>query len=304
MTPRVLMHNTEVIEDPANLDTLTQRYTEEATRFIRESKGKPFFLYFPQTFPHIPVGVSTRFRGVSGQGMYGDVVTELDWSVGEVLRTLKITGVDENTIVMFSSDNGPWYQGSPGRLRGRKDSTFEGGVREPFIARWPGKIPAARVSNAVASLMDVFPTITKLCGGPALSKPLDGIDIWLLLTCQRDSIERPPLLYFNLWNLQCARWQNWKLHIARYNTAPYVPLPPGGVHNYVLALPELYDLATDADESYDVAAQHPDIVQKIEAQIDQMIPTFPEQVQQAYAEAKAQTVDPTTPAGAWPRIVK
>ncbi|HZS55433.1 MAG TPA: sulfatase [Bryobacteraceae bacterium] len=304
MTPRVLMHNTDVIEEPANLNTLTQRYTERATRFIRESGTKPFFLYFPQTFPHIPLGVSTRFRGASGHGMYGDVVMELDWSVGEMLRTLKEAGVDKNTILMFSSDNGPWYQGSPGRLRGRKDSTFEGGVREPFIARWPEKIPAGRVSNAVASLMDVFPTITKLCHGQLPSKPLDGIDIWPLLTCQRDSIERPPLLYFNLWNLQCARWMNWKLHVARYNTAPYVPPPVGGVHNYVLPHPELYDLATDPDESYDVAAQHPDVVQKIQAKIDQMMPTFPQQVQQAFAEAKAQKVNPATPAGSWPHAVR
>jgi arylsulfatase len=304
MTPRVLMHNTEVIEDPANLDTLTERYTEQATRFIRNAKGSPFFLYFPHTFPHIPLGASSRFRGKSSEGLYGDVVEEIHWSVGEVLRTVKETSVEKNTIVMFSSDNGPWYQGSPGKLRGRKNSTFEGGIREPFIARWPGRIPAGRVSAALASMMDVFPTVTRLCHGQMPTKPLDGIDIWPLLTCQQDSIQRAPLLYFNLWNLQCARWMNWKLHVARYNTAPYVPAPPGGVHNFVLPRPELYDLATDPDESYDVAPEHPEIVQKILAQINEMIKTFPQPVQQAYAEAKERKVNPATPAGAWPRPVQ
>ena len=153
------------MEDPAKLDTLTARYTETATQFVRASKGSPFFLYMPHTFPHIPLAASARFRGKSPQGLYGDVVEELDWSVGEVLRTLKEEGREKDTLVMFSSDNGPWYQGSPGRLRGRKGSTYEGGVREPFLARWPGKIPRGKTTPALASLMDVFPTVTKLCGG-------------------------------------------------------------------------------------------------------------------------------------------
>ena len=304
MTPRVLMHNTDVIEDPANLDTLTERYTERATRFIRDSKQSPFFLYLPHTFPHIPLGASTRFRGKSAEGLYGDVVEEIDWSVGEILRTLKESGVDRNTLVMFSSDNGPWYQGSPGKLRGRKNSTYEGGVREPFIVRWPGKIQGGRVSTALASMMDVFPTITRLCKGHLPDKPLDGIDMWPLLTGQQYSISRPPLLYFNGWNLQCARWMNWKLHVARYNTAPYVPAPPGGVQNFVLPRPELYDLATDPDESYDVAPSHPEIVEKMQVQIDGLIKTFPEQVQKAWAEAKNRKANPKTPAGAWPRAMR
>jgi arylsulfatase len=301
MSPRVLMHNTDVIENPAQLNTLTARYTQAATKFIRGSIGSPFFLYFPHTYPHIPLGVSYRFRGKSGEGLYGDVVEEIDWSVGEVLRALKETGQDSNTLVMFSSDNGPWYQGSPGKLRGRKDSTFEGGVREPFVARWPGKTPAGHVVNALASMMDVFPTVTKLANGQLPGKPLDGIDIWPLLTLERASITRQPLLYFNQWNLQCARWMNWKLHVARYNTAPYVPAPPGGVRNFILGKPELYDLDTDPDESYDVAAERPDIVKQIQDQIEAMIPTFPQEVQQAYAEAKARRTDPDLPAGAWPK---
>lgn len=301
MNPRVLIHNTEVVENPAKLETLTQRYTAFATDFIHRSKNGPFFLYFPHTFPHIPLAASPRFRGKSSEGLYGDVVEEIDWSVGEVVRAIREAGIEKNTLIMFSSDNGPWYQGSPGKLRGRKNSTFEGGVREPFIARWPGKIPAGRVSNGLASMMDVFPTIVKLCDAKLPEKPLAGIDIWPMLAGKVASIERPPLLYFNLWNLQCARWMNWKLHVARYNTAPYVPAPRGGVQNYILPHPELYDLSTDPDESYDVAVEHPDIVAKITDKVAELIKGFPEPVQRAYAEAKQRKVNPATPAGAWAR---
>jgi len=304
MNPRVLMHNTEVIEETANLETLTGRYTGEAGRFIAESKGSPFFLYMPHTFPHIPLAASQRFRGKSKEGLYGDVVQEIDWSVGEVLQSLKRNGLDGNTLVMFSSDNGPWYQGSPGKLRGRKNTTYEGGVREPFIARWTRRIPPGRVSNALASMMDVFPTVTRLCGGAMPSKPLDGIDIWPLLHGDRRSIDRQPLLYFDNWDLQCARWMDWKLHIARHNTAAYTPAPPGGRRSYLLPKPELYNLASDPDESYDVAPGHPDVVEQIQAKIGAMIKDFPEQVLQAYAEAKARAADPNTPTGAYPQPVK
>lgn len=301
MTPRVLLKDTQIVEEPAKLDSLTARYTEAATQFVRASKGSPFFLYMPHTFPHIPLAASTRFRGKSPQGLYGDVVEELDWSVGEVLRTLKEEGREKDTLVMFSSDNGPWYQGSPGRLRGRKGSTYEGGIREPFLARWPGKIPRGKVTPALASLMDVFPTVTKLCGGKLPAAPLDGIDMWPLLAGGQESVDRPPLLYFNDWNLQCARWKNWKLHVARHNTAAYSPAPPGGIHNFELARPELYDLDNDADESYDVAAERPEIVLKIQAQIGQAITTFPAPVQKAYADSKARRSSPDMPAGSWPR---
>jgi arylsulfatase A len=301
MNPRVLMRNTEVIEETAALDTLTQRYTEEARKFIEASKGGPFFLYMPHTFPHIPLAASERFRGKSPEGLYGDVVEEVDWSVGEVLATLKRNGLDRNTLVMFSSDNGPWYQGSPGKLRGRKNTTYEGGVREPFIARWSGTIPAARTSNALASMMDVFPTVTRLCGGTLPAKPLDGIDIWPLLHGDKDSIERAPLLYFDNWDLQCARWMNWKLHLARHNTAAYSPAPPGGRHSFLLPKPELYNLASDPDESYDVAAENPQVIAQMREKIDAMLTTFPEAVQKAWAETKARPTDPTTPTGAYPK---
>jgi len=304
MNPRVLMHNTEVIEDPAPLDTLTTRYTEQAVQFIGKNKSSPFFLYMPHTYPHIPLGASERFRGKSSEGPYGDAVEELDWSVGLVREALRRNGLERNTLVMFTSDNGPWYQGSPGKLRGRKNTTYEGGVREPFIAVWPGKIPKGRVSNGLASMLDIFPTVSRLCGAALPSKTLVGIDIWPLLTGQKESIDREVLLYFDDWNLQCARWMNWKLHIARHNTAAYAPPPPEGRLNYTLAKPELYNLANDPDESYDVAAENPAVVQEILRRVNLLLPTFPEPVQKAWEESQARKSAPIVPAGAYPRPIQ
>lgn len=301
MNPTVLMHNTDVVEQTVDLSTLTQRYTEQARKFINESKGVPFFLYLPHTFPHIPLAASERFRGKSSEGLYGDVVEEIDWSLGELMRALKQNGLEQDTLVMCSSDNGPWYQGSPGKLRGRKDTTYEGGVREPFITRWSGQIPPGRVCDGLASMMDVFPTVARLCRAALPSKPLDGIDIWPLIHGDLQSIERAPLLYFDKWDLQCARWMNWKLHIARHNTAPYTPAPSGGRFSFLLPKPELYNLANDADESYDVAPQNPQIVAQIEARIAEMIKGFPEPVRQAYAEAQARKANPDTPTGSYPQ---
>jgi arylsulfatase len=186
-------------------------------------------------------------------------------------------------------------------LRGRKNTTYEGGVREPFIARWPGRIPKGRVCEGLASMMDVFPTVAKLCDAPLPAKPLDGIDIWPLLSGQRNSIDREVLLYFDNWDLQCARWMNWKLHIARHNTAAYTPAPPGGRHSFVLPRPELYDLAHDSDESYDVAAENPRIVAQMMTRIEALLKTFPEPVQKAWEESHNRPVNPNLPAGAYPQ---
>lgn len=301
MTPRPLLRNTEVVEEPARLDTLTPRYTEEALRFIEAARGEPFFLYFAHTYPHIPLAASARFRGKSPFGLYGDVIEELDWSVGEVLAALKHFGLDRDTLVLFSSDNGPWYQGSPGGLRGRKGTTWEGGQRVPFIARWPGRIPAGRVCHGMASVLDVVPTVARLSDAPSPPHPLDGVDIWPLLSGAKPEIEREALLYFDNVHLQCARWGRWKLHVARYNTLPYTPAPAGGRVNLPLPEPELYDLINDPDESYNVAPEHPDVVVEIRRRIERLVAGFPEEIRRDWEETKARRVAPT-PAGHVPRL--
>ena len=287
MEPPVLLRDTEVVEPRATLETLTPRYTEEALKFIERSKDSPFFLYFPHTFPHIPLAASPRFRGKSPLGLYGDVVEELDWSAGEVLAALRKHGVEDNTLVLFASDNGPWYQGSPGRLRGRKGSTWEGGVRVPFLARWPGRVPAGKTISGVGSAMDMVPTLARLCGAELPAAPLDGIDIWPMLSGKTGEVEREVLLHFDDVHVQCARWKQWKLHVARYNTARYYPAPSGGVINLPLASPELYNLETDPDESFDVAPENPQVVKEILARLERVMATLPEPIRLAYAETKA-----------------
>jgi arylsulfatase A len=300
MDPPVLMKDTRVIENPVRQETLTQRYTEEALKFLDRARSDPFFLYFPHTFPHIPLHASARFRGKSPLGLYADVVEELDWSVGEVVGALKRHGLEENTLVLFSSDNGPWYQGSPGRLRGRKGFTWEGGVRVPFLAKWPGRIPTGRTVHGVASTLDMVPTVTKLCGAAPAARPADGIDIWPLLSGARTEIEREALLYFDNIYLQCARWKHWKMHIARYNTVRYSPAPPGGLVNLPLPAPELYDLANDPDESYDVAPENPAVVKEILSRIERLMSGFPEPIRQAYVETRSRPTS-WSATGALPR---
>lgn len=300
MTPRVLMRDTQVLEQQTALETLTARYTESATGFIDSAKGGPFFLYMPHTYPHIPLGASAKFRGKSPHGIYGDVLAELDWSVGEVLAALKRNKVDNNTLVLFSSDNGPWFQGSSGNLRGRKGMTWEGGVRVPLIARMPGKIPKGRVVDGIGSTMDILPTVAKLAGAPLPSKPLDGIDIWPMLSGQAKSMDREILLSFDAWNLQCARWKQWKLHVARYNNVTYSPAPQGGRVNHWLVEPELYNLASDPDESYDVAAENPEVVRAMLAKMESLVAGFPEPVQKAWRETKERGAA-KVPAGSLPR---
>jgi arylsulfatase len=200
---------------------------------------------------------------------------------------------------MFSSDNGPWYQGSPGTLRGRKGETYEGGMREPFIARMPGAIPAGRVVNSVASTMDILPTVARLAQAPLPSNPLDGIDIWPLLTGDTDAIDRNLFLYFNGWNVQCARSGKWKLHLSRYNAAVWSPDPGCGRLNLPLTNPELYDLEADPEESYDVSRNNPQIVADIRARVEEAIPTFPGDVQDAWRNTMSMQVQ-GTPTGALP----
>jgi arylsulfatase len=294
------MRDAEVIEQQATLETLTPRYTEQAVRFIEQSKGSPFFLYMPHTYPHIPLAASPRFRGKSKFGLYGDVIEELDWSVGQVLAALKRTGAEQNTLVMFSSDNGPWYQGSPGHLRGRKGTTYEGGQRVPFLARLPGRIPRGKVCHGIGSVMDILPTVAKLCGAPLPERPLDGIDIWPMLSGAKPELEREVLLYFDNVHLQCARLGKWKLHVARHNSAAYSPAPAGGRMNLPLREPELYDLMADPQESYDAAPENPRVAAEIKERIERVMAGMPAEIQKAWRDAQGMKVN-NHPVGQHPR---
>jgi arylsulfatase A len=290
MWPRPLMRNNDIVEQPATLETLTPRYTDEAVKFIGRSRNSPFFLYMPHTYPHVPLAASPRFQGKSGKGLYADVVQELDWSVGQVLQAVKDNGLDDNTLVLFASDNGPWWQGSQGRLRGRKGETYEGGMREPLIARFPGMIPAGTVFTGLATTMDILPTLARLSSAALPGKPLDGVDIWPLLTGQEDEVDRDVFLYFDDVFIQCARLGRWKLHVTRYNTRAWSPMPAGGKVNLPLPKPELYDLQTDPQEGYDCASEHPEVVADIRARVLRLLPTFPQSVTDAWRDTMGRKV--------------
>lgn len=299
MNPPVVIRQqagrTEQIAARANMDALTADYTKVAVDFVRSAVGSPFFLYMPHTMVHIPLGASARFRGKSGRGLYGDAVQELDWSVGQVLDAVKAAGEERNTLVMFSSDNGPWYQGSPGKLRGRKGSTLEGGVRVPFVARMPGTVAKGRVIDGVASTMDILPTIGALTGAKLPLRPLDGIDIRPMLEGRVRNIEREALLMFDGWNMQCTRWKQWKAHWSRYNSFVYGPPPAAGRVNLPLDPPELYDVAADVDESTDVAAEHPEVLREMRDRTERLIGGFPDEVRRAWAETARRKTRPAEP---------
>ncbi len=296
MWPRPLMADREIVEQPSQLDTLTRRFTDRAVDFIARSKDRPFFLYMPHTAPHIPLAPSKEFEGRSGQGAYGDVVQEMDASVGRVIDALRTSGVEDNTIVLFSSDNGPWYQGSPGRLRGRKGQTYEGGMRMPFLARWPGRIPAGTVSDTFASTMDILPTVARWTGATLPANRLDGADISPILSGGEGDVQREQevFFYFNDVYLQCARMGEWKLHLSRYDIPAFVPLKRGATRaNLRLPKPELYNVVHDPEESYDRASRNPEIVAKIQAAIAAAVPTFPGGVIDAFQETMRRKVRDT-----------
>jgi len=297
MRPVQLLEGTQVVEYPVVQATLTQRYTARAVRFIEQNKGRPFFLYFAHAMPHKPLAASERYYKKSGAGLYGDVMAELDASVGAVLDALQDAGVDDRTLVFFTSDNGPWFGGSSGPLRGMKGSTWEGGFRVPLIARWPGHIPAGHVSPQPAVMMDLFATVLKACGAAMPDdRVLDGADIMPLLTGAAAS---PHDVVFGHRGsrLACVRDARWKLHVLPAAEMKLKPGPdgrwldpraPDGVtilapfEQYNLdafpglatgdapAAMQLYDLQTDPGEQRNVAAEHPDEVRRLKAIFDAM----------------------------------
>ena len=261
-----LMRDEEVIEYPADQATLTQRYTAETVKFIREHRTKPFFVYLPHTMVHIPLAASDEFRGKSGGGLIGDAIEELDWSVGQIMQTLKECDLDEKTLVIFTSDNGAAV-GSSAPWRGKKASNFEGGVREPCIMRWPGRIPAGTTCNQITGNIDLLPTFAKLVGVElAKDRILDGRDITSLMFNPQATAVRNTHLYFaSTQSLAAIRQGDWKLFLANPNNRKGKK-GTGAKNDSDQKNPVLYNLATDPYETKDVAAENPEIVAKLKAE--------------------------------------
>jgi len=255
--PTPLIRGEEVIEQEPDQSTLTRRYTEVAMEFLRKCSrtGRPFFLYLPHTFPHRPLSAGSRFRGSSLAGLYGDAVEELDWSTGEILRVLREQKLDRNTLVIFTSDNGG-ESGSNGPLRDGKVTTWEGGVRDPFIAWWPGTVPAGVVTPAFATEMDMFPTVARLAGlEMPTDRPYDGEDLTPVLL-ENDPGREPLFFYYSRENLQAVRKGRWKLHVA-VNNRRSTPPPGEG------APPLLFDVQHDVSERRNVARANPGVVKEL-----------------------------------------
>ena len=264
----------ETVDELADQDRLTVRYTERAVDFIDRNGDRPFFLYLAHSMPHVPLGVSDAFRSSSEQGLYGDVMQEMDWSTGQVLEALDRNGVAEDTLVIFTSDNGPWlnfgnHGGSTGPLREGKGTAFEGGPRVPAIMRWPGRIPAGSVCDRLASTIDVLPTVAAIAGAILPGHPIDGVNILPLLAGEEGAEPRTDFLYFYTGELRAVREGRWK-RVFEHRTRSYVGVEPGmdghpGPYAFPTVGAALYDLETDIGESVDVSGDHPDVVARLDA---------------------------------------
>ena len=258
------------IEDQSMLTTW---YTERAVDFIERNSSRPFFLYLAHSMPHVPLYVSDRFKGSTERGLYGDVIAEIDWSVGRIIQTLKEQGIDDHTMIVFTSDNGPWlsygdHAGSAGPLREGKGTMFEGGTREPCIVRWPGKIPAGKVCTQLATAMDIFPTFASLAGGKLPPHKIDGYDIWPLLSGQPGARTPYEVWYcYHMGQLKGVRTPRWKLLFpCRYRTLDGRPGGTGGIpvkYSYKDIGLALFDMENDFCETTNVADQHPDVVEQL-----------------------------------------
>jgi arylsulfatase A len=257
-----LMRDTTIIERPADQNTITKRYTEEALKFIDENNEEPFFLYLAHTMPHVPLFASEEFRGKSERGLYGDVVEELDWSVGQILDYLREEELDKNTLVVFTSDNGPWtvlhqHGGSAGPLYGAKATSYEGGMREPAIFWWPEKIKPA-VITGIGSTLDLLPTISELTGAALPNDRIyDGYDLSTVLTEGKES-PRNEFFYYHGIRLFAARKGDYKLYYYQNNPNGY-PERLKKLEKY-----QLYNIQHDPSERFDLADQHPEIIEEIE----------------------------------------
>lgn len=271
-----LIEGTDVVN--ANVTAEDQQYltrwsTEHAVSFIERNKEEPFFLYLPYSMPHVPIFASEKFKGSTKNGLFADVIAEIDWSVGEVVQALKQQGLSERTLVLFTSDNGPWlsygdHAGSAGPLREGKGTTWEGGQREPTIACWPGQIAPGTVSDEVAATIDVLPTLAYLAGAKLPKERIDGENVWSLLAGD-SSAKSPHQAYYYYWGkeLQAVRSGPWKLHFPHtYRSLAGAPGKDGspGPYKELQCGLELYNLSEDIGESKNVAEQNPQVVARLQ----------------------------------------
>ena len=280
-----LIEGDKVIDPDVTLETmsgLTERYTERAVSFIARHKAEPFFFYLAYTMPHVPLAPGKAFRGSSKQGSYGDVIQEIDASVGSIMKALKDNGVERDTLVIYTSDNGPWlsygdHAGSALPLREGKLTCWEGGLRVPCVMRWPGKLEAGSTSDAMLVTIDLFPTIARLVGAELPKHPIDGLDVWPLLSGEPGATNPHDayLFYYAQNELQAITTGDghWKLQLPHtYTSLGGHPGGHGGLparyENRTITSSELYDLAADRSETTNVAAQHPEIVERLEAVAD------------------------------------
>ena len=258
-----LMRDAEIVERPADQTTITRRYTEEAVKFIKQHTDDPFFIYLPHSLPHVPLFRGADFEGVSLRGLYGDVIEEIDWSVGQILQTLRDEGLAENTLVWFSSDNGPWltfgtHGGSAGLLHEGKGTTWEGGMREPTLAWWPGHIDAGVTCTDIGSTLDILPTCVSLAGGDVPSdRVMDGMDLTPLLLGGEPS-PRDHMFYYRGTQLMAVRMGPWKVH---YKTQGSYGTEPRQLQEH--DPPILHHLEHDPSERHDIAADHPEVLEEI-----------------------------------------
>ncbi len=276
--PLPLIEGNVKIKEISTLDdmsTLTTLYTEKAVRFITENKKNPFFLYLAHSMPHVPLAVLSKFKGKSEQGLFGDVIMEIDWSVGEVMKALEKNGLEKNTLVIFTSDNGPWlnfgnHAGSTGGLREGKGASFEGGQREPCIMKWPGHIVPGTICNKLASTIDLLPTLAAITHSPLPEKKIDGVNILPLMLGDENANPRETFLYYYRKNsLEAVRKDNWKLVFAHPGRTyigfkPGADGYPGGTNENFQYEEGLYDLRRDPGERYDVKEFYPEVVAELQ----------------------------------------
>lgn len=282
-----LIEGNEIIDADVSAEDqthLTTDYTTHAVKFIEKNKGKPFLLYLAHSMVHVPLYVSDKFKGKSGKGLFGDVMMEVDWSVGQVLESLKENGVEQNTLVIFTSDNGPWlsygdHAGSAGPLREGKGTNWEGGTRVACLMRWPGHIPAGTTSDMMLMTIDILPTIAHLIGGKLPDHKIDGLNCWSVISGPADTPNPHPFyaFYYEQNQLQAITSGDgkWKLQLPHtYRTLGGEPGGKGGIpakyKNEKIEKAELYDLYTDISESQNLAGKNPEMVSKLEGYAEQM----------------------------------